>query len=277
MTFVVTGATGFVGRQVLRGLLERGFAVRVLVRDPSKLTKEARSGQVEIVQTHDLFSEAPDRLAEMLADADTLIHAAWFADPDEYLTSARNLDCLRGTLDICQTFGRIGGRRIVGIGSCAEYDLSAGVISVDTPLEPSSLYAVSKAAAFQVLRTFAAQYGLSFAWCRLFYLYGEGEDQRRLVPYLRRQLGLGQDVLLSHGEQVRDYLDVTEAGRKIAEVAAGEDTGAVNICSGEGITVRRLAESIADEYGRRDLLRFGARPESYFDPPHVVGIPGSSS
>jgi nucleoside-diphosphate-sugar epimerase len=46
----------------------------------------------------------------------------------------------------------------------------------------------------------------------------------------------------------------------------------VNICSGEAVTVRQLAERIADEYGRRDLLRFGAKPENSFDPPRVVGV-----
>jgi dTDP-6-deoxy-L-talose 4-dehydrogenase (NAD+) len=38
------------------------------------------------------------------------------------------------------------------------------------------------------------------------------------------------------------------------------------------MSVRQLAESIADEYGRRDLLRFGARTQNQFDPPRVVGI-----
>ena len=58
----------------------------------------------------------------------------------------------------------------------------------------------------------------------------------------------------------------------IAELALGERQGPVNICSGTAISVRQLAERIADEYGRRDLLRFGARPDNAVDPPRVVGI-----
>jgi len=49
-------------------------------------------------------------------------------------------------------------------------------------------------------------------------------------------------------------------------------TGAVNICSGEPVTVRELAESIADEYGRRDLLKFGARNDNPVDSPFMVGV-----
>ena len=93
----------------------------------------------------------------------------------------------------------------------------------------------------------------------MFYLYGEGEDDRRLVPYLHKQLTNGEAVELTSGKQIRDFLDVTEAGRIIAEIALCEKSGPINVCSGIPITVRQLAEQIADKYGRRDLLKFGVR------------------
>jgi dTDP-6-deoxy-L-talose 4-dehydrogenase (NAD+) len=107
-------------------------------------------------------------------------------------------------------------------------------------------------------------------------LYGEGEDARRLVPYIRERLSVGEPAELTSGTQVRDFLDVREAGRMIAACALGDEQGAVNICSGVATTVRELAERVADEFGRRDLLRFGARAENQFDPPRVVGIPPRS-
>ena len=58
----------------------------------------------------------------------------------------------------------------------------------------------------------------------------------------------------------------------IVETALGSVQGPVNICSGMPITIRQFAEEIADEYGRRDLLRFGARADNLIDPPCVVGI-----
>ena len=76
------------------------------------------------------------------------------------------------------------------------------------------------------------QQGIEFAWCRLFYLYGEGEDERRLVPYLRAKLRAGEPAELTSGEQIRDYLDVRDAGRMIVEAALGTVQGPVNICSG---------------------------------------------
>lgn len=273
MTIALTGATGFVGRQILRALINRGCAVRVLVRDPKRLIDEAKTGQVDIAQTEDLFSEPPERLKHLLSGTDTLLHAAWYAEPGKYMNSPLNFNCVAGSLNLSLAFAAAGGRRIVGIGTCAEYDLTAGLITTETPLAPKSLYAACKASTFQMLKQFSEDCGLSYAWCRLFYLYGEGEDPRRLVPYVRQQLHSGQEVLLTLGDQVRDFLDVAEAGRLIADVALSDHNNAANICSGYGITVRQLVESIADEYGRRDLLHFGARTANLFDPPSVVGIP----
>jgi len=271
MTITLTGATGFVGRQILRTLLERGCSVRVLVRDPSRLPDIRAGGALEVVQTPDLFAEVTGRLEELLEGSETVVHAAWYLEPGAYM-SPLNVACLTGTLNVASAFASVGGKRFVGIGTCAEYDPSAGLMTTDTPLAPNSLYGACKASAFQVLRSFLSTQDISFAWCRAFYLYGEGEDERRLVPYIRRQLGTGKEVLLSRGDQVRDFLDVKDAAGMITDVALGQQQGAVNICSGEAVTVRQLAERIADEYGRRDLLRFGARPQNVFDPPRVVGV-----
>ncbi|MCK8643381.1 NAD-dependent epimerase/dehydratase family protein [Mycobacterium colombiense] len=272
MTVTLTGATGFVGSQVLSNLLEQGCSVRVLVRNPSDLPDISAGAALEVVRTPDIFSETASRLEELLVGSETLVHAAWYAEPGEYLTSPINLACLTGTLNLARAFAAVGGQRFVGIGTCAEYDPSGGLLTTDTPLGPTTLYAACKASTFQVLRHFFYGGDVSFAWCRIFYLYGEGEDQRRLVPYIRGRLEAGKEVLLTRGNQVRDFLDVKDAARMIVDATLGQEEGAVNICSGEAVTVRQLAERIADEYGRRDLLRFGAKPDNLFDPPRVVGV-----
>ena len=114
---------------------------------------------------------------------------------------------------------------------------------------------------------------IEFSWCRLFYLFGEGEDECRLDPYVRKKLEEVQSVELTSGKLIRDFLDVRDAGCMIAEVALGEQLGPVNVCSGASITVRQLAEQIAGEYERMELLFFGARPDNLVGPPCEVGIP----
>jgi nucleoside-diphosphate-sugar epimerase len=269
---LLTGAAGFVGRQVLRVLCERGCRVRPVVR-AGKQEMLARDAAIEaIVASPDIFAESAAWWARTCSGADTVIHAAWYAEPGQYLQSPKNRDCLSGTLRLAEGAVRAKVRRFVGIGTCFEYDLNAGQLSVETPLRPSTPYAQAKVDAFNALSAALPRQGIAFAWCRLFYLYGEGEDSRRLVSYVRGRLQAGEPAELSSGSQVRDFLDVREAARMIVDVALGSQEGPVNICSGNAVTVRELAERIADEFGRRDLLRFGARPDNPVDPPCVVGV-----
>lgn len=271
-TIAITGATGFVGRQIFKALLGSECPIRLIIRKGSRPLPAINTSHIEVMETSDLFSESPERLRRLVKDVDTFVHAAWYTEPGKYLTSPINVDCLSGTLRLAQAFVDCGGRRFVGLGTCFEYNLNQGVLRTDSPLKPLNLYAACKVSAYHVLNQFFSIADIEFTWCRLFYLFGEGEDERRLVPYLRRQLNAGEPAELTSGRQIRDYLDVLEAGRMIAEEVLGSRQGAVNICSGVPITVRELAEKIADEYGRRDLLRFGARPDNHVDPPSVIGV-----
>jgi len=272
---VLTGGTGFVGNQVLKGLLAQKCNVRLLARSKESVSELDYGGNLEVVFVEDLFSSSQKKLEELIKPVDTLIHTAWYAEPGKYLNSEKNLSCLSGTLRLAQAFQAVGGRRFVGIGTCFEYDLSIGMLRADSPLNPQTLYAACKASTFQTLGQLLPDAGVEFAWCRLFYLYGEGEDSRRLVPHLRQRLSEGRAAELTSGRQIRDFLDVRDAASMIADVALGDQQGPINICSGIPITVRQLAEQIADEYGRRDLLHFGARPDNLFDPPCVVGVKGA--
>ncbi len=272
---LVTGATGFVGRQVLRALEDKNVQVRCVLREGGQSRLSSPSNLERMITSPDIFAEDTNWWAETCQDIDTVIHLAWYAEPGHYLQSSRNLDCLLGTLQLARGAVQAGVRRFIGVGTCFEYDLSCGVLQVTTPLRPQTPYAAAKAAAFMALSQYLPAAGVEFGWARLFYLYGEGEDERRLAAYIRKQLAAGQPAELTSGNQIRDFLDVAEAGRMIVKLALGNQQGAVNICSGRPVSVRQIAEQIADEYGRRDLLRFGVRPDNRFEPPCVIAAEDS--
>lgn len=269
---LVTGGTGFVGRAVIAVLKARGADLRCVIRSGStgRLVGLATSDQV--VETPDLFAQPAAWWAETLAGIDMVIHLAWYAEPGKYLTSGRNLDCLSGTLGLAQGAALAGVRRFIGAGTCFEYDLRIGHLAPDAPLDPLTPYAAAKASAFLTLNQWLPLQGVEFLWARLFYLHGRGEDARRLVPYLHAQMQAGAVAELTSGTQLRDFMDVDDAAALLVRDAFSDRQGASNIASGQGITVRQLAESIADLYGRRDLLKFGARADNLTDPPCVVGL-----
>lgn len=270
---LLTGATGFVGRQVLRELREHDLDIVLVTRPGADIRLDAECRALQAHVTPDAFAASDAWWADACAGIDTVIHVAWYAEPGQYLRSARNLECLEGTLRLARGAVQAGVRRVVGIGTCLEYDTDHPRLAVDTPVAPRSVYAAAKAACYLALSRYLAASDVEFLWCRLFHLFGEHEDARRLVPTLHQRLAAGLPVDLTGGAQIRDFLDVAVAGRLIAQAALSGDSGAKNICSGEPVTVRALAERIADGYGRRDLLRFGARPDDPLDPPCIVGVP----
>ena len=272
---LLTGGTGFVGKQILKHLSKFDVDIVLVIRKCAKQSFSNVKNVVSVIETDNIFNETSSWWTSKLNNIDIVINAAWYAEPGKYLVSPKNLDCLSGTITLAQGAISANVRRFIGIGSCFEYDLSMCDLSTETPLNPTSPYAAAKAAAYFSLSQAFIAVGMEFGWCRLFYLYGEGEDARRFVPYLRAQLEKGEPAHLTGGKQIRDFMDVQDAGFAIAHAAISSCQGAINICSGQPISIRRLAEQIANEYGRSDLLKFGTRVDNQVDPPRVVGVPTS--
>lgn len=270
-TFLVTGGSGFIGRHVVRELLLAGKNIRLV----EKFGKDVwvPSDRLEIVYVNDIFLETQEWWQECCKDMDAVIHLAWYVEPGAYLDSSKNIDCLIGSLKIARAAAAAGIKKFIGIGTCFEYDLGdARPKSVEDKLNPKTAYAAAKVALYVLLSNMMLNEKINFLWCRLFYLYGEGEDPRRLFPYLHQQLSRGEFARLGSANKVRDFMDAADAARLIVGNTLSAKRGATNVCTGYGITIRQFAEKVADSYGRRDLLIFDSKIESNIDPDYVVGI-----
>jgi len=263
---LVTGASGYVGRQVVAALRRRGH-------DVVAASSRARDGGVAA----DLL--APGGPAALVAEAgaERLVHLAWYAEHGRFWTAPENLDWVGASLRLLRAFAAAGGRRVVIAGTCAEYawDGLDGPCAEDvTPLAPTTLYGASKHATHLAAAAYARQEGLSLAWGRVFFSFGPREAPGRLVPAVARALLAGEDVPTTDGTQVRDFIAVEELGDAFAALVASDLEGAVNVASGRGVPVRDVVALVARETGREDLVRYGALPARPDDPPFLVADVG---
>ena len=196
-----------------------------------------------------------------------LLHFAWYAEHRKFWTSPLNVDWAAASLLLLRAFANAGGHRAVFAGTCAEYDWSHEVLSErDTPTRPRTLYGACKNSLRDVAERFAAQAGMSFAWGRIFFLFGPDEHPDRFVPSIIEPLRRGEPAACRAGAQVRDFLHVADAADAFASVLESRVSGAVNIASGEARSLGRVAEYISDQLGRRDLLNVGSSPATLDNP-----------
>ena len=269
---LITGANGFVGRHVLKSLENKDVQVTLILRNGFENTRCKQNKVVKIFKSRDIFMEKSGWWLDVCDRIDTVIHCAWFVKHNEYLDSKENISCFEGTLELAKACKNSNVSRFVGIGTCAEYDSSFGIMSTDTPLKPNTIYAKYKNKTNFALRKIFENSNVAFTWARLFYLYGEGENINRLYPYIKQQVSKGEMANLSIGSQVRDFMDVKEAGKILADLALSSFEGDFNVCSGQGISVKQFAQNVAREYGSVKLLNFDKKSRNAFDPPSVVGF-----
>jgi dTDP-6-deoxy-L-talose 4-dehydrogenase (NAD+) len=268
--FLVTGSIGFVGKQIVKILHARGYKIRAVVRKGVDLS-DFNGMNITIIESNDIFEENENWWRNALRGVDYVIHAAWYVNPADYLTSYKNIDSLLGTIKIAKAAADENVKKFIGIGTCFEYRESNEDLDNFSSLEPNTLYAASKVSVYYILTQFFKATQTKFLWCRLFYLYGEGEKNQRLVPHIINNLSENKIVELSSGEQIKDYMDVKIAANDIVNASTGSFIGAFNICSGIGVSIYDLAMSIAGRVNKSHLIKVGVKGKKVSDPQRVVG------
>jgi nucleoside-diphosphate-sugar epimerase len=200
-----------------------------------------------------------------------LLHLAWCADPNDYLTNPANVSWTAATAELAEAFAASGGERFVGAGTCAEYGRSAVPCHErETALRPESLYGESKVAAFGQLSAVASDARLSFAWARIFSTYGPYQASERLIPAVILALLRGSPVDCTAGGQLRDFVHVQDTAAALIGMLQSDITGACNIGSGTGASVREIVMLLARTVGSGSPLRFGAKRLPFDEPAAMV-------
>jgi nucleoside-diphosphate-sugar epimerase len=258
---LVTGGTGFIGRHAVRLLKEKNYDVVVM------------SSRVNTSKDHylsDILNRAS--VNKMIKDLKPshLLHLAWNVQ-DGYLENAQNMGWVIASLNLLNAFAENGGERVVFAGTCFEYDLSYGFLTEDrTPLDYNSFYGCAKANLYRLASHYCKNVGVAFCNGRIFFPFGDGDKEKKLVPSVIKSMRRGEQPALKTPESICDYIYVGDVARALIAILESDVEGAVNIATGKGIRVQDIVRKIADLLGF-DLLESQNTTVPY-NPPIIADV-----
>jgi UDP-glucose 4-epimerase len=259
---LVTGAGGFIGSAVAAHAVNAGHHVVATMRPGSDQTRlEAVKARIDLVLL-DLRDTA--RVEAMLAEhrPDVVIHVAWSGVSNSARLDRVQIDDNVGSsCGLLEAAAAHGVSKFVGIGSQGEYGPREGTIKETDLPNPTTLYGAAKLAVHYLTRQLAAQAGISYAWIRVFAVYGPGDNPHWLIGSLIHQMLNGRRPQTTLGEQFWDYLFIDDAAAAIVAVAMLDAAqGTFNLASGQPVQIRSLVEKLRDLSAPALELVFGEIP-----------------
>jgi nucleoside-diphosphate-sugar epimerase len=265
-TVILTGASGFIGRHCIPLLIDHGFEVHAI-------TSRKKPCEDSGIYWHTTDLSQPNQVQNMMKKIcpTHLLHFAWYTIPGKYWSAPDNIQWVDTSVNLVREFSDAGGERMVGAGTCAEYDWSQGYcLESTTPIKPQTQYGISKNSFHIKAREIQKNAKQSYAWGRIFFLYGPFENPTRLVPSIINPLLRGESAPCTVGNQIRDYLFVEDVAEAFVRLLDSSVTGPVNIASGKPITIKTIIELIGEKTHRKELIRYGQLPTLLSEAPIIV-------
>lgn len=262
---LVTGATGFVGSNMVRRLLDEGHEVHIITRESSDKWR-----------IRDILSNLNEHIVDLLdrnrlkplleqINPDVIFHLATLGiyggiqSPEEEVIETN----LFGTMNLINACENIEYRCFVNTGSSSEYGPKKELMKENDVCEPINVYGISKCAATLYGNFIARTKGKPIIGFRLFSPFGPYDDKSRLMTYAITSALQNKPLLLGNPNAVRDYIyieDVLDVYLQSIEIAFRLKGEVFNVGSGSEITVSYIVNKIIEITNSKSEIKWNSFP-----------------
>jgi len=269
MRILITGASGFIGSNLISALLNQNHEVFAIVRSKEKIINYDWSNKVKFI-IKDLNGFEKADLKNI--NPDLIYHLAWSNLPN-YEDPVHIEKNLPEQISFLRMVAESGLKKIIVAGSCLEYGLKEGLLNEEDPLQPTTFYGLAKISVLSILKFFKHEFNLDFLWFRIFYVYGDNQNQRSLYPSLIRAIQNGESVFkMSHGNQMRDFIHINDVIKYFLYPLSNINmSGVFNISSGRSIKVKDFVNNIINSYGSDIKIEFDHYDVPSYEPMNFWG------
>lgn len=263
MKILVTGANGYLGKGVVKELLDKGY--QVIATDFKSNYIDSRATIFE----EDLFKI--DNPYEHFGKPDILIHMAW---RDGFVhNSINHINDLPLHYNFIENMIKSGLKHVTVLGSMHEVGFYEGAIAENTPTNPQSLYGISKDALRNAVSLLCKQNSIVFQWLRGFYIVGNTSDGSSIFSkIIQADLDGKTEFPFTLGLNQFDFINYDEFCNAVALSATQEKIiGIINICSGHPEKLADRVERFIKDNNLNIKLQYGAFPDRPYDSKAVWG------
>lgn len=243
---IITGATGFIGKYLVKELVKQEVEIIAVVRENSRNILEIASLPIKIIKCNiSDYRLLPELITDR--DIDAVFHFAWQGVSDlDARDQAIQIQNLQSTLDLIDAMVKMSIKTFVGAGSLHEVEAIVEMQENKTISNMGYMYKSAKIAAHWMGKAKSGNVGIRFFW-PLINTYGEGEKSTRLINTTIRKIVLGEEPALSNGNQYYDFVHVEDVAHALYLIAEkGVDGANYVIGSGQAKPLKEFLKVVGD-------------------------------